>query len=41
MSYIKHWQRSMGMSIALFIHAWVPDVLETYASDKINNKQHE
>ena len=23
------------MSVALFIHAWVPDVLETYASDKM------
>ena len=41
MSYIEHWQRSMSMSIALFIHAWIPDILETYASDKINNNQHE
>jgi hypothetical protein len=25
----------MQMSVALFIHAWIPDVLETYASDKM------
>mgnify|MGYP001588289687 FL=1 len=25
----------MQMSIALFIHAWIPDVLETYASEKM------
>ena len=26
----------MSMSVALFIHAWLPDVLETYASDKMD-----
>ena len=35
-SYISHWKRAMSMSVALFIHAWLPDVLETYASDKMN-----
>jgi len=35
MNYWKHWYRAMSMSIALFIHAWLPDVLENYASDKM------
>ena len=35
-SYISHWKRAMSMSVALFIHAWLPDVLETYASDKMD-----
>jgi len=35
-SYLGHWKRAMSMSIALFIHAWIPDVFPTYASDKIN-----
>ena len=34
-SYFGHWKRAMQMSIALFIHAWIPDVLQTYASDKM------
>jgi len=25
----------MQMSIALFIHAWIPNILETYASEKM------
>ena len=33
MSYFHHWVRAMSMSIALFIHAWLPNVLENYASD--------
>ena len=40
-SYIIHWQRAMSMSMALFIHAWLPDVLETYASDKMNEDKHD
>ena len=36
MTYIQHWYRAMSMSIALFIHAFIPNVLETYASDKMN-----
>jgi len=27
----------MSMSIALFIHAWLPNVLESYASDKMTD----
>ena len=38
MSYFQHWYRSMTMSIALFIHAWLPSVLETYASDKMKSR---
>ena len=34
-TYIAHWKRAMQMSIALFIHAWIPNVLETYASEKM------
>ena len=34
-SYVTHWKRAMQMSVALFIHAWIPDVLQTYASDKM------
>jgi len=37
-SYGKHWIRAMSMSIALFIHAWIPNLLEHYASDKINSE---
>jgi hypothetical protein len=37
MSYFQHWYRAMTMSIALFIHAWLPNVLETYASDKMKS----
>jgi len=40
-SYITHWQRAMSMSMALFIHAWLPDVLETYASDRMNEDKHD
>ena len=34
-SYTAHWKRAMQMSVALFIHAWIPDVLQTYASNKM------
>lgn len=36
MGYREHWWRAMSMSIALFIHAWIPNILEHYASDKMN-----
>jgi len=36
-SYISHWWRAMSMSVALFIHAWCPFLLEHYASDKMVN----
>lgn len=34
-SYFAHWKRAMQMSIALFIHAWYPDILQTYSSEKM------
>jgi hypothetical protein len=37
--YWNHWWRAMSMSIALFIHAWIPDLLKTYASDRM--KKHD
>jgi len=36
MGYRNHWIRAMSMSIALFIHAFIPDAFPTYASNKIN-----
>ena len=36
MTYKDHWWRAMSMSIALFIHAWIPSLFTTYASDKMN-----
>jgi len=35
-TYKAHWWRAMSMSVALFIHAWMPSLLPTYASDKMN-----
>jgi hypothetical protein len=35
-TYKAHWWRAMSMSVALFIHAWVPSLFPTYASDKMN-----
>ena len=35
LSYHKHWFRAMKMSIALFIHAWIPFILEHYVSDEM------
>jgi hypothetical protein len=35
MSYFQHWWRAMSMSIALFIHAFIPNLLESYASEKM------
>ena len=34
-SYSHHWKRAMKMSIALFIHALIPNILEHYASDQL------
>jgi hypothetical protein len=41
MTYVQHFKRAMSMSIALFIHAIIPCVLETYASDKMNEDKHD
>lgn len=35
-TYYKHFIRAMSMSIALFIHAFIPNAFPTYASDKMN-----
>ncbi len=35
-TYKDHWWRAMSMSIALFVHAWIPSLFPTYASDKMN-----
>ena len=38
-TYKAHWWRAMSMSVALFIHAWIPSLFPTYASDKMNHNQ--
>ena len=35
-TYKAHWWRAMSMSLALFVHAWVPSLFPTYASNKMN-----
>ena len=35
--YWKHWILAMKMSVALFIHAWYPNILEDYVSKKLQN----
>lgn len=35
-TYYNHFIRAMSMSLALFVHAWFPSILTTYASDKMN-----
>ena len=35
MGYWKHWYRAMKISLALFIHAWLPDMLSDYASKEL------
>jgi len=37
-TYKSHWGRAMSMSVALFIHAWIPSLFLTYASDKMDQK---
>ena len=34
--YWKHWLRAMKLSGALFIHAFIPDMLTNYASKELN-----
>ena len=40
MGYWQHWRLAMLSSLALFIHAWFPDILKNYASERICPKQH-
>ena len=35
-TYKSHWWRAM--SLALFIHAWIPSMFPTYASNKMNHR---
>ena len=37
MGYGEHFIRAMSMSIALFVHAFIPSLFETYASDKMKS----
>ena len=37
-SYTHHWKRAMKMSLALFIHAWIPNCLEYYASEQLKKQ---
>ncbi|HJJ21205.1 MAG: DUF6356 family protein [Crenarchaeota archaeon] len=39
-SYLKHWKRAMKISIASFVHAWIPNCLEYYASNQLKNANH-
>ena len=35
MSYLRHLAFALSLSLALFIHAFIPSVLKTYISDRI------
>ena len=35
MGYFEHWCRAMKISGALFVHAFLPDVLSDYATKEI------
>tara|TARA_A100001011_G_scaffold385633_1_gene459979 strand:+ start:1547 stop:1690 length:144 start_codon:yes stop_codon:yes gene_type:complete len=35
--YWRHWYRAIKLSGALFIHAFLPDILSDYASKELNN----
>ena len=37
-NYFKHWLRAMKLSGALFIHAFIPDILTDYATKDLNSK---
>jgi len=34
-TYLRHWAFAMRLSLALFIHAFIPSVLQTYVSDRV------
>jgi len=38
MGYWEHWWRAMKLSMALYIHAWLPDVLSDYASKELKDE---
>lgn len=35
MTYPEHFKRAMSMSLALFVHAFIPNAFPTYASDRM------
>jgi len=37
LGYWEHWWRAMKLSVALFIHAFLPDVLTDYASKELSD----
>ena len=37
-SYWAHWRFAMKVCLALYIHAWIPSIFITYASDKLCKK---
>ena len=37
--YFEHWWRAMKISGALFVDAFLPDILSDYASKEINNNE--
>jgi len=39
MTYPEHFKRAMSMSLALFIHAFIPNAFPTYASDKMRKNK--
>lgn len=36
MTYFQHFKRAMSMSLALFVHAFIPSLLSNYASSKMS-----
>jgi len=38
MGYWEHWYDAIKMSLAMFIHAWIPSLYTTYVSDKLKNR---
>ena len=37
--YWEHWRFAMKISLALFIHAWFPNILTDYASKKMEESK--
>jgi|TARA_R100001129_G_scaffold111800_1_gene76870 hypothetical protein len=37
MGYFTHWYRAMKLSLALFIHAFIPDLFSNYASKELSD----
>ncbi len=37
-TYIGHWYEAMSCSLALFVHAWLPNFYSTYVSDKLKER---